>query len=192
MIPHNRITPSTHNSSPSPFEEKEKYPNNFSKAEQNNADLSDRGLPLVLQPSLTVFADGAALVGLIHRIHTLGLGTGWDRAQHFTVGFTATPLTRRNLKHKPGHPLTPSLYALLECATPRFSSAMLFPSHLFPPHSKTNGFCGLNNAESKTGLLQNYRTTAGKKPQNKAGSSLYLCTKWESQRDVENKNSEDF
>lgn len=62
-------------------------------------------LLLVLQPSLTIFADGAALVRLIHRIHTLGLGTGWDCAQHFAVGFTATPLTRRNLKHRPSHPL---------------------------------------------------------------------------------------
>lgn len=125
-------------------------------------DLPDRSPLLVLQLSLTIFADRTALIGLIHRIHALGLGTSWDSAQHFTTGFTATLLTRRNLKHKSSHLLTLSLNALLKCAITTFPLTLFFPSPLFPPHFKTNAFCGLNNAESKAGLLQNYRTTAEK------------------------------
>lgn len=82
--------------------------------------------------------------------------TALRRWPHSDTSHTETPETQTR------HPLAPPLNALLGCA--------VLPSHLqcsflhvfFPPHSKTNGFCGLNNAESKTGLLQDYRTTAGR------------------------------
>lgn len=72
----------------------------FAKTEQSHLDLSARNPRLVFQQSLTIFADGTALIRLIHWIHALGLGTSWHSAQHFSIGFTATLLTRRNLKHK--------------------------------------------------------------------------------------------
>ena len=51
--------------------------------------------------SLTIFADGAALVRLVHGVHTLRLWTRGHCAQHLSVGFAAAPLTRRDLEHKP-------------------------------------------------------------------------------------------
>lgn len=96
----------------------------------------------------------------------------WGQAE--TVHSTSPLASQRHLSHGEtwntnpvSHPLTASLQALLERAVPTFSSAMFSPSHLFSPRSKTNGFCGLKKAESKTRLLQNYGTTAGKGNQNK-------------------------
>ena len=49
----------------------------------------------------TVFADGAALVRLVHGVHALGLRTRGHRAQHLPAGLAAAPLTRRHLQHRP-------------------------------------------------------------------------------------------
>lgn len=54
----------------------------------------------------TVFADRAALIRLIHGVHTFRLGTRRHCAQHFTIGFTATPFTWRH------HELLQSLVGL--------------------------------------------------------------------------------
>lgn len=59
----------------------------------------------------TVFADRAALIRLIHGVHTFRLGTRRHCAQHFTIGFTATPFTWRHLRHKPMIRVTPPLYS---------------------------------------------------------------------------------
>lgn len=99
-------------------------------------DLPDRSPLLVLQLLLTIFADRTALIRLIHRIHALGLGTSWDSAQHFTTGFTATLLTRRNLKHKSSHLLTLSLNALMKCAITIFPLTWFFPHLFFLPTLK--------------------------------------------------------
>lgn len=128
-------------------------------------DFSDRSPPLVLQPSLTIFADRTALIGLIHWIHALSLRTSWDSAQHLTIGFTATLLAWRNLKHKSSHLLTLWFNALLKCAVPTFPSALFLPSPLFPSHFKPNDFCSPKNAESEATLQEKKKTTAEKTPQ---------------------------
>lgn len=51
--------------------------------------------------SPTVFADGAALFGLVHGVHTLRLGTRRHGAQHLPVGLAAAPLARGHLEQKP-------------------------------------------------------------------------------------------
>lgn len=53
--------------------------------------------------SRTIFADRAALVGLVHGVHTLGLRTRGHCTQHLPVGFTAASLTRGHLEHKHIH-----------------------------------------------------------------------------------------
>lgn len=54
---------------------------------------------------LTSLTDGAALIGLVLRVHALSLGTGRHRAQHLSTGLTAAFLTWRNLE-KPEQILT--------------------------------------------------------------------------------------
>lgn len=57
----------------------------------------------------TVFADGAALVRLVHGVHALGLGTRGHGAQHLPAGLAAAALARGHLQHKPqsGRPSFP-------------------------------------------------------------------------------------
>lgn len=69
------------------------------------------GITHLMGISPTVFADRAALVRLIHGVHTFRLGTRRHCAQHFTIGFTATPLTWRHLRHKPMIRVTPLLHS---------------------------------------------------------------------------------
>lgn len=153
---HTRKAPVLHNLSPSLFGERGSNGNYSAKRELSHLDPSERNPLLVLQQSLTIFADRTALIRLIDRIHTLGLGTSWHSAQHFTIGFTAALLTWRNLKHKSTHLLILSLLL-----------SFISYSYSF----KTNAFYGLNKAEGKAGLLQNYRTAA----KWVASSAVNLC-----------------
>lgn len=75
------------------------------RQKQSMAGAAGRTVSTGVPP--TVFADGAALVRLVHGVHTFRLGTRRHCAQHFTIGFTATPLTRRHLRHKPMIRVTP-------------------------------------------------------------------------------------
>lgn len=72
---------------------------------QSTAGAAGHTVPMGVAP--TVFADGAALIRLVHGVHTFRLGTRRHCAQHFTIGFTATPLARRHLRHKPMIRVTP-------------------------------------------------------------------------------------
>ena len=51
--------------------------------------------------SRTIFADGAALVRLVHGVHALRLGTRGHGAQHLPVGLAAAPLAGGHLEQKP-------------------------------------------------------------------------------------------
>lgn len=173
LTPHTGKAPVIHNPSPSPFGERGSNGNYSAKMEQSHLDSSERNPLLVLQQSLTIFADRTALIRLIYWIHALGLGTSWHSAQHFTAGFTATLLTWRNLKHKSTHLLILSLL-------------LSFTSYSSP--FKTNAFYGLNNTEGKARLLQNYKSAA----KWVASSALNLCPKWNCWKDLGNNNSLDF
>lgn len=155
--PHTRKAPVLHNLSPSPFGERGSNGNYSAKMEQSHLDPSERNPLLVLQQSLTIFADRTALIRLIYWIHALGLGTSWHSAQHFTIGFTATLLTWRNLKHKSTQLLILSILLSFISYSSSLKKKMLFMVWIM--QRARLGSCKI------TGLQQNE-------------SQTLLCSKW--------------